>query len=335
MAQQINGRRGHRPARRQRPESPTDLDRRSWLGVLRRTLSQFQEDNLSDWAAALTYYGILSIFPGLLLFVSVFGLMGRGTADAIVTNLSQLTPGPAREILTGAMHNLENARGTAGVLAVISLVVALWSASGYISAFMRASNAVYDVPEGRPIWKTTPLRIALTVAAGVVLAASAFTVVLTGRLAEQVGKVFGVGGGAVRIWDIVKWPVLVLAISLLFALLYWAAPNARQGGFRWITPGSLLAVVLWVIVSAGFGFYVSNFSSYNKTYGTLGGIIAFLVWLWLSNIALLLGAEFDAELQRGRAIAGGHPAEEEPYVPLRDTRKLGPEQADQANPDLS
>src|SRR5439155_14995366 len=199
---------------------------------------------------------------------------------------------------------------------------ALWSASGYISAFMRATNAIFDVPEGRPVWKTLPVRLGLTIVTGALLALSVLTIVFTGRLAALVGRLIGAGSVAVRVWDIAKWPVLVFAISLMIAILYWAAPNARQPGFRWITPGSLLATLLWLLASGGFALYVANFSSYNKTYGTLGGVIAFLVWLWLSNIVILLGAEFDAELDRARAIAAGQPAGQEPYVELRDDRTV-------------
>jgi len=307
------------------PASPTDLSRRSWWGILRRTVRQFQEDNLSDWAAALTYYAIQSIFPGLLVLVSVVGLLGRSTTNAMLANIETLTPGPAREILHGAVNNLQRSRGTAGVLAVVGVVAALWSASGYISAFMRAANAIYDVPEGRPVWKTLPVRLGLTVVTGTLLAASALAIVFTGRLAAAVGNVFGVRGAAVTGWDIVKWPVIVILIALMIAILYRAAPNARQSGFRWITPGSLLAVLLWLVASGAFALYVANFASYNKTYGTLGGVIAFLVWLWITNLVLLLGAELDAEMERGRAMVAGHPEDEEPYVPLRDDRKVGKE----------
>jgi membrane protein len=240
----------------------------------------------------------------------------------MLDNVGQLAPGAAREILRGAVLNLQNAKGAAGVLAIVGLVGALWSASGYVAAFVRAANAIFDVPEGRPVWKTLPLRLGLTLVTGVLLAVTALAVVFTGRFAEQVGKVFGIGPVAVRVWDVAKWPVLVLAIGMLFALLYWAAPNARPGGFRWITPGSGLAVLVWLVVSGGFAFYVANFGSYNKVYGTLGTVIVFLVWLWLSNLAVLLGAEFDAELARQRAIVGGQPADEEPYLPLRDDRNV-------------
>ncbi len=300
------------------PQSPAKLGGRQWWGVLKRTGREFEGDNLTDWAAALTYYGVLSIFPGLLVMVSLLGLFGRETTQPLIDNVTAIAPDPVRDILTEAVKGLQESSDTAGVLAIVGLAVALWSASGYVGAFMRASNAIYDVPEGRPMWKTVPTRIAVTVVAGLVLAVSALTVVFTGRLAEQVGELVGAGPAAVQVWDIAKWPVLVLLIGFLFGLLYWASPNARQAGFRWISPGSLLAVFLWVVASAGFAFYVANFGSYDKTYGTLGGVIVFLVWLWISNIAVLLGAEFDAELHRGRAIAGGHPAAEEPYLELRD-----------------
>jgi membrane protein len=322
-----------RPADRPRPEDltaprtgeptrPTDLGLRGWWGVLKRTAGQFQEDNLSDWAAALTYYAVLSIFPGLLVLVSVLGLLGQSVTQPLINNIASISPGPVHEILSGGAHGLQQAGKTAGILAVVGGLAALWSASGYVGAFMRAANAIYDVPEGRPFWKTLPIRLGLTVVTGVLLIVAALMVVFTGRFAEAVGKLFGIGKAAVDVWDIAKWPVLAVLVSLLFAILYLFAPNARHSGFRWITPGGLIAVLLWIAASAGFAFYVANFGSYNKTYGTLGGVIIFLVWLWISNLAVLLGAEFDAELERGRSIAQGHSADEEPYVPLRDARKI-------------
>ncbi len=233
-----------------------------------------------------------------------------------------MAPGPARDIVTSAIENLQSGRGSAGLLFVVGIGAALWSASGYVAAFMRASNAIYDIEEGRPMWKTLPVRVGLTIVLLTLVAISAIAVVLTGGLARQVGDLFGLGSTAVAVWDIAKWPVLLLVVSFMFALLYWAAPNVKQPGFRWISPGGLLAVLVWVIASAAFAFYVANFGSYNKTYGTLGGVIAFLVWLWISNIAVLLGAEFNAELERGRAIEAGQPADKEPFVEPRDTRKM-------------
>src|SRR5438067_5313082 len=310
------------------PGKLTELDRRSWLGVLRRVLKEYKRDNLSDWAAALTYYAILSLFPGLLVLVTVVGLAGTSAVNTVTGNIEQLAPGAARQILRDAVQNILNGgQKTAGILAIVSLVAALWSASGYVAAFMRAANAIYDVPEGRPIWKKLPIRLGVTVVTGVLIALSALAVVFTGRLAEQFGRLIGLGHQAVQVWNIAKWPVLALLISLVFAILYWASPNARQGGFRWVSPGGLLAVVIWLLGSAGFALYVTHFGSYNKTYGSIAAIIVFLVWLYLTNTAILLGAELNAELERGRAMSAGHPADAEPYTQLRDDRKVDPEQS--------
>jgi membrane protein len=302
-------------------ERPTQLPGGSWWAAVKRTVREFRIDNLSDRAAALTYYSVLSIFPALLVLISLVDLAGQGTIQTLLDNLGRVAPSSVNDILTTAIRNLQQTRGSAGVLALVGLAAALWSASSYIAAFMRASNAIYDVPEGRPVWKTLPIRIGVTVLVMVLLAASAVAVVATGGLADRIGQVLGIGTAAVTAWDIAKWPVLLLIVSFMFALLYWASPNARQG-FRWITPGGVLAVVVWVIASVAFALYVANFGSYNKTYGSLAGVIVFLVWLWLSNTAILLGAELNAELERGRAIATGHPADEEPYMELRDTSKL-------------
>ncbi|MEV0719295.1 YihY/virulence factor BrkB family protein [Asanoa sp. NPDC050611] len=305
------------------PDQLTALPKRSYLGALKRTAREFGDDSLTVWAAALTYYGVLSIFPGLLLIVTCLRLFGPDTVRSVTENLADIAPGPVASILGGAAESLQQGQqGTAGLLAVVSLLGALWSASGYVGVFMKASNVVYDVPEGRPVWKTLPIRIGITIVTGVLLVLSALMVVFTGRLAEQVGQALGLGSSVVTVWNIAKWPVLVVIISLLFAILYWASPNAKHGGFRWVSPGGLLAVVIWLIASAGFAFYVVNFGSYNKTYGSLAAVIVFLIWLWISNLAILLGAEFDAELQRSRAVHAGHPEAQEPYLDLRDTRKL-------------
>ena len=287
------------------PESPTDLDVRSWWGVLKRTVREFREDNLTDWAAALTYYAILSIFPALLVMVSILGLIGESATQPLLDNLTEVAPGPAQEIVTDAIQNLNESQGAAGILLIIGIATALWSASSYVGAFMRASNAIYEVEEGRPFWKLRPVQIAITLVMMILVSIGAVAVVLTGPLAEQVGNVIGLGDAAVTAWDIAKWPVLVLLVSFMFSVLYWAAPNVKQPGFRWLTPGGVLAVVLWILASAAFAFYVASFSSYNKTYGSLGGVIVFLIWLWISNVAALLGAELDAELERGRELESG------------------------------
>jgi membrane protein len=304
------------------PQIPTRLGRRSWWEAVKRTVREFRDDQLPDRAAALTYYGVLSIFPALLALVSVLGVLGSGSIQPLLDNLRGFAPGPVRDILSNVLTTLQHSQRTAGVFAIVGIAVALWSASGYVAAFMRAANVVYDMPEGRPIWVKLPVRVAVTAVLLVLLAASAVAVVFTGGLADRAASLLGIGQTATLVWNIAKWPALVVIVSLMLAILYWAAPNVRLPGFRWITPGSVLAVLLWIIVSAAFAVYVANFGSYNKTYGTLAGVVIFLVWLWLSNIAVLLGVELDAELQRGRAIQAGHPPLEEPYAEPRDTRKF-------------
>jgi membrane protein len=301
-------------------DKPTKLPRGAWGGVLKRTASEFSRDNLTDWAAALTYYGILSIFPALIALVSILGLIGGSATKPLLDNLGGFAPGPAHQILEHALHGLTQSRGGAGILFVVGLAGSLWAASGYIGGFIRASNVIWDVEEGRPIWKTIPLRVGITIVMVVLLVVTAIAVVVTGPLADKVGKLIGIGGAFVTAWDIAKWPVLVLIVGLMFSILYYASPNVRQPGFRWVTPGGIFAVVAWMIASAAFGIYVANFGSYNKTYGSLGAIVIFLVWLWLTNVAILLGAELNAEIARGRQIEAGQPAEQEPFLPPRDTR---------------
>jgi membrane protein len=307
---------------RTRPEAPARLPKGSWKQVGRRAAREFQDDNLTDLAAGLTYYGVLSIFPGLIVVISVLGLLGRSTVDSVKETISDAAPGGVGKILTDAIDRVQGSSGTASLAAILGLLVAFWSASGYIAAFMRASNIIYDVPEGRPIWKTLPIRIAVTAVVGLMLIMSAVIVVFTGRLATHAGRLIGVGSTAVTVWNIAKWPVLLVLVILVFAILYWASPNARHGGFRWVSPGGAVAVVVWLVASGLFAVYVANFGSYNETYGSLAGAVIFLVWLWVTNIAILLGAEVDAELERQRAIAAGHPADEEPYLQLQDDRKL-------------
>ncbi|MBY8879720.1 YihY/virulence factor BrkB family protein [Actinacidiphila acidipaludis] len=305
---------------RREPDGPTDLPKQSWRAVLKGTLKEFQKDELGDRAAALTYYSVLSLFPALLVLVSLLGIAGRSATDKVLNNIRKLAPGSARDIITQAVHQLEGRGGLGSVLAVVGVLLAVWSASGYVGAFIRAANSVYDIPEGRPVWKVLPVRLAVTVALMLMAVIGSLIVVFTGGLAHQAGTALGVGDTGQTVWSIAKWPVLVLLVVMMTALLYWATPNAKGRGFLWVTPGSLTALLLWMAASAGFALYVANFSSYNKTYGALAGVIVFLVWLWITNLALLLGLEMDAELARQRAIAGGYPKGKEPYVEPRDTR---------------
>ena len=303
--------------RQDAPEEPTGLSGRSWWRTLKRTVREFRDDNLTDWAAALTYYGVLAIFPALIALISILGVVGASAADTLLENLAELAPGPANDILTGAIQDLTASRETAGVALVLGLVGALWSASAYVGAFSRASNAIYEVEEGRSFWKLRPQQVAITLVLILLLAASALAVVVSGPLAREVGDVMGVGDTAVTAWEIGKWPVIGLVVIAIFATLYYVAPNVRQPSFHWITPGGVAALALWLVASALFALYVSNFSSYNATYGSIAGVIVFLIWLWISNLALLFGAELNAELERERELKAGVAEERTIALPPR------------------
>jgi membrane protein len=293
-----------------------------WAAVLRRLPQQVKHHDTTDRAAALTYFGLLAIFPGVLVLVSILGLVGRSTTQTFLNNVRDIAPAGVFTFLQGVIDQVQGRQGAAVVAAIVGSLLALWSASGYVAAFTRAMNSVYGIDEGRPIWRTAPLRLAVTIAVVIMLVASAVIVTVTGPVASRVGHGLGLGDAVVTAWNIAKWPVLLLIVGLTFSLLYSATPNVKRGHFRWITPGGVLAVVIWLVASGVFAVYASFSASYNKTYGSLAGVIIFLVWLWLTNLAILLGAEFNAEMERQRMIEAGLPEDTEPFVELRDTRKL-------------
>ena len=300
-------------------ESPRQLSLRAWRETVKRTVDEFQRDNLTDWAAALTYYSVLSLFPMLIVLIALLGLVGQAsTIDTLTTSLANAGLKGIADSIDKPLHDVVANKGGAGALLGFGLLGSLWSASGYIGAFMRASNDIYEVQEGRPFWKRRPLQVAITMVMVLLVALVAIALVLTGSLANAVGDALGVGKNAVSAWEIAKWPVMLLVVITTFALLYYVAPNVRQPKLRWLTPGGVLGALIWVIASAGFGLYVANYGAYNKTYGALGGVITFLVWLWLTNLALLIGAEFDAELERQRELAAGLPAKDEIQLPPRE-----------------
>ncbi|HMI70337.1 MAG TPA: YihY/virulence factor BrkB family protein [Solirubrobacteraceae bacterium] len=282
-------------------------DRPSAFATVKRTVMEFREDNMSDWAAALTYYGLLSLFPALIALVSIVGLVGDpvSTTRTITEIVTKLGPSSAADTFAGPIKSITSHRSTAGILLVVGLATALWAASGYVGAFMRAANVIYETPEGRPFWKLRPLQILVTLVMLLLLAAVALALVLTGPVVDAVAGPLGVGSTAVSIWNIAKWPVLLAVVVTMFAVLFYAAPNVKLAGFRWVTPGALFAIVLWLIASAAFAFYVANFGSYDKTYGTLGGVVCLLVWFWITNVALLLGMELNSERERSRELAAG------------------------------
>ena len=288
---------------------------------MKRTVREFRDDNLTDRAAALTYYALLSIFPALIALVSIVGLVGdpESVTETLSEIVSALGPSSAADTFSGPIESITSNRGAAGVLLVLGLATALWTASGYVGAFIRAVNAIYEVDEGRPFWKLRPLQLLITLVCIVLVAMSVVALVATGPLAEAIGDALGVSDEAVTAWNIAKWPILLVVVLTIISILYYASPNARIPGFRWITPGAVLAVSVWVLASVAFAFYVGNFGSYDKTYGTLGGVVTFLVWLWITNVAILLGAELNAEVERSRELRAGVPgAERELQLPQRD-----------------
>jgi membrane protein len=282
-------------------------DRPSLLATVKRTFTEFSEDNMSDWAAALTYYGLLSLFPALIALASLVGLFADPAAATrtITQIVTKLGPSSAADTFAGPIKSITSHRSAAGILLVVGLATSLWSASSYVGAFMRAANVIYETPEGRPFWKLRPLQILVTLTMVLLLAAVGLALVLTGPVVDAVAGPLGIGSTAVSIWDIAKWPVLLVVVVTMFAVLFYAAPNVRLAGFRWVTPGAAFAIVLWLVASAAFALYVANFSSYDKTYGALGGVVCLLVWFWITNVALLLGMELNSERERRRELADG------------------------------
>jgi membrane protein len=310
-----------RPEDDAKPDSPGDITKQSWLYVARKTLREFSKDQCTDLAAALTYYAVLALFPALIAMLSLVGLVGQGpkTAQTIVKVMGQA--GLSSPTLDKTITQLAAAPG-AGIALVVGLLTALWSASGYVGSFGRAMNRVYEIGEGRPVWKLRPVMLLVTLVSVVLAALVALAIVASGPVATAVGNQVGLGSTAVLVWNIVKWPVILVVVVFIVALLYYATPNVKQPKFRWISVGAAFAIVVWLLASAAFGFYVATFSSYNKTYGSLAGVIVFLLWLWITNLALLFGAELDAELERGRQLQSGVPAEETVQLPPRDTRNI-------------
>jgi membrane protein len=304
-----------------KPDSPTDLSKPSILYVLRKTAREFSTDQCTDLAAALTYYAVLSLFPALVVVVSLLGVFGQGqrTTEAVLEIVGDVGPASAVDTLRAPIQQLVESP-SAGFALVAGILGALWSASGYIGAFGRAMNRIYEVDEGRPVWKLRPLQLLITLVGLALAAAVAFMLAVSGPLASSVGRVIGLGDVAETVWNIARWPVMLVFVILVVATLYYATPNVQQPKFRWISVGAGVAILIWILASVGFGFYVGNFGSYNKTYGALAGVIVFLLWLWITNLALLFGAELDAELERGRQLQAGIAAERDLQLPLRDDK---------------
>ena len=287
--------------------SPIALPRHTWKGTLTRTIAEFKDDKLNHWGAALTYYAVLSLFPALLVLVSLVGIFAdpQRVTRVLTDTVAELGPSTAAQTFTGPIESITSSRGAAGVMFVVGVISALWAASGYVSAFASASNTIYEVEEGRPFWKLKPLQLAVTFVLILLAALVALALVLSGPIVGALGSSLGISDTLLTMWRYAKWPAMLVLVLLIFGALYYTAPNARVSGVRWVTAGSVLALTLWIVASIALAIYVSNFGSYDKTYGTLGGVVVFLVWLWITNMAILLGAEFNAETERARQIETG------------------------------
>jgi membrane protein len=305
-----------------KPDSPTDISKRSWGYIFKRTLNEFSADKCTDLAAGMTYYAVLSIFPGLLAVVSILGVFGQGeaTTRTIIDLLEQLgAPPDALSLIEGPINQMTTATG-AGLALVVGIIGAIWTASGFVRAFGRAMNLMYDVDEGRPFWKLYPVMLGVTLVLVTVVVIMMLLLILSGGFAQALGDMIGLGETALMVWNIVRWPILVLLVVFMIAVLYYATPNIKQPKFRWLSIGAIVAIVVMALATAGFGFYVANFGNYNATYGAIGGVIVLLLWIWIMNVVLLFGGELDAEIERGRQLQAGIRAEETLQLPPRDTR---------------
>ena len=311
------------PIRRDYAPEGTD-ERPSTFATLKRTGTEFSEDNLSDWAAALTYYGLLSLFPALIAFVGIIGLFAdpQGATQTITDVVSEIGPSSAADTFAGPIESVTSNSSASGIMAIVGILVALWSASNYVGAFMRASNVIYETPEGRPIWKLRPIQLLVTLVILILAAITLVALIVSGPLAEAIGGAIGLSDTAITIYQIAKWPILAALVITIFAVLYYATPNVKLRGFKWVTPGSIFALVVWILASAAFAFYVANFGSYDKTYGALGGVVVLLVWFWITNLAILFGHELNAERERSHELAEGVPrADREIQLEPRDEPK--------------
>jgi membrane protein len=307
----------------QKPDSPRKLSGRSWRYVLRKTWREFGDDHCTDLAAGLTYYAVLALFPAAIALVSLLGVVGQAqnSVQTVLDVLQPLVSPSTLKTIQPALTHIANSPG-AGIGLVVGLLGALWSASGYVGAFGRSMNAIYEIDEGRPFWKLRPVMLLVTLVAILLIAVVLVMLIVSGPLASSLGSVIGLSAQAVTIWNIVKWPVIALFVMVIVAILYHATPNVKQPKFRWLSVGAIVAIVIWIVASVAFAFYVATFGSYDKTYGSLAGAVVGLLWLWLTNVALLFGAELDSELERGRQLQAGIAAERELQLPARDMRGI-------------
>ncbi|MBW4040781.1 MAG: YihY/virulence factor BrkB family protein [Acidobacteria bacterium] len=308
-----------------KPEGPEDLHKPTWTYALKKTFKEFGSDQCTDLAAALVYYSVLALGPALIAIVSILGLLSPSAVHQLTAQfllpVKASSPG-VYNIVTQLITNATRTQGV-GVGLVVGVVGAIWSASGYVGAFGRAMNRIYSIPEGRPIWKLRPTQLLVTVVVVVLVVIGALILVSTGPIVDRIAGVIGIGSLALTVFQIVKWPILIAIAVAAIAILYYFSPNIRQPKFKWTSTGSLLALIVWALATVALGLYLSltGGGSYARTYGAVAGVIVFLLWVWITNLVLLFGAEFDAELERSRELQAGMAAEEQIQLPMRDSRQ--------------
>lgn len=286
--------------------------------ILKRTLVAFYDDQMTHHAAALTYYALMSLLPTMLLCVSLLGLLGQypATYDAILDYLRDLVPQSTLGAVDAALRGALRSEGTAAGALAVSVLVALYGTTGLLEAARRALNVVFDARQGRSFLRRKATDVASTVVlVGLILVTLVF-VFVGGGLARDIFDALGLGSTAVSAWRAARWPAAYLVATLVFAFLYYVTPDVKQRAFHWITPGAVVGVALWLLASIGFSLYLSHFTSFNATYGSLGAALVLVVWLWLTNVALLFGAELNAEIEREKELSEGVPASE--TLALRD-----------------
>ncbi|HYN30408.1 MAG TPA: YihY/virulence factor BrkB family protein [Dermatophilaceae bacterium] len=307
------------PEDARKPDDIGDLKKPGWRYTAKSAAAEFSRDQCTDLAAALTYYAVLALFPALLALISLLGVFGQGeqSVNTILDLVKSVGASTVPTEVENAIRGLVN-NGGAGLTLVIGIAGAVWSASGYVGAFGRSLNRIYEIDEGRPVWKLRPTQLLITVGLIVMAAIVLGALILSGPVLRGLGDTLGIGSTAVTVFNWAKWPLILAVVVVMVAVLYYFTPNIRQPKFSWVSVGSIIAIVTWLLASVLFGLYVSNFSNYNKTYGALAGVIIFLLWLWITNLALLFGAEVDAELERARQLQAGIVAEETIQLPPRD-----------------
>ncbi|WP_417510111.1 YihY/virulence factor BrkB family protein [Microbacterium sp.] len=296
---------------------------RLWTFAIRRIFRAFAADGCADVGASLAFYAILALLPASMVGFSILSVLGRDeeTAQISLDVVRAVAPEEAADGVADFLRELADLR-MSGLLLASGVLLSIWAVARYVGVFARGMNRIHRVEEGRRIWALKLSQLAIAVVIIVCAVIAALFLAGSDRVAQAVGEVFGLGEVALFIWRIVRWPLLVLLVVFVVALLYYFAPNIRPSRFRWMSLGAAVAILVLAIASMAFGFYIANLSDYDRVYGPLAGVIIFALWMWIANMSLLVGVEFDRELERVRELRDGVPAERQVQLPLRDATRI-------------